>query len=84
MTNNMTMTMTMKRFYTTNNNTDMSVIDWPEVLGRRGPLLPAHRLASQYIKEGKPITAVEVNKVLAFADINITQPMLKEILNRPS
>lgn len=81
MTNNMTMT--KKRFYTTNNNTDMSVIDWPEVLGRRGPLLPAHRLASQYIKEGKPITAVEVNKVLAFADINITQPMLKEILNRP-
>lgn len=58
-------------------------IDWAEVLGRRGPLLPAHRLANGYIKKGKRITAVEVNKVLAFANIAITQSKLDEILNFP-
>jgi group I intron endonuclease len=44
--------------------------------------LPAHRLANGYIKKGKRITAVEVNKVLAFANIAITQSKLDEILNR--
>lgn len=57
-------------------------IDWAEVLGKRGPLLPAHRLAKGYINKGKRITAVEVNKVLAFANIAITQSELDEILNR--
>jgi hypothetical protein len=57
-----------------------TTVDWPEVLGRKGDQLPTHRLAKQYIDEGKPITAAEVNKVLAFADIKITQSKLKEIL----
>lgn len=39
--------------------------NWPEILGRRGPLLPAHHIAYGYIKEGKPIKAVDVNRVLA-------------------
>jgi len=53
-------------FYSTNVN--VSSKDWPEILGRRGPLLPAHHIAYNYIKEGKPIKAVDVNRVLAFAD----------------
>lgn len=61
----------------------MSDLDWPEILGRKGPLLPAHRLANQYIKEGKLITAGKVNKVLAFADIKITQSKLDKILSEP-
>jgi hypothetical protein len=68
-----------KNFYSTSAN-NKSNIDWPEVLGRRGPLLSAHRLANQYINKTKPITAVEVNKVLAFANIEITQSKLDEIL----
>jgi len=68
-----------RNYYSTSANNVR--IDWPEVLGRRGPLLPAHRLANQFIKEGKPITAAEVNKVLAFAGISITQPELDIILS---
>jgi hypothetical protein len=72
----------VSRFYSTNEK-NMSDLDWPEILGRKGPLLPAHRLANQYIKEGKLITAGKVNKVLAFADIKITQSKLDKILSEP-
>lgn len=56
---------------------------WPSILGREGPISNAYRLATQYVNEGKPITAVEVNKVLAFSGISISQDMLNEILSRP-
>jgi len=52
-------------------------------LRKKRSQLPAHRLANQYIKKGKLITADEVNKVLAFADIKITQPKLDKILSEP-
>ncbi len=50
---------------------------------KSGDLLPVHRLAMQYIKECKQITAEEVNNVLAFSKIKISQSMLDEILKRP-
>jgi hypothetical protein len=40
-------------------------------------------LASKYIKQNKPITAVEVNKVIAFSNIKLNQSMLDKILKRP-
>ena len=43
----------------------------------------AYRLAIQYINEGRPITAIEVNKVLAFSGISISQDILNKILSRP-
>lgn len=43
----------------------------------------AYRLAIQYINEKRAITAVEVNKVLAFSGISISQEMLNKILSRP-
>ena len=43
----------------------------------------AYCLAIQYIKESRPITAVEVNKVLAFSGVSISQDMLNKILSRP-
>lgn len=52
-------------------------------MGKSGDLLPVHRLAMQYIKECKQITAEEVNNVLAFSKIKISQSMLDEILKRP-
>jgi hypothetical protein len=58
------------------------ITDWSEVLGRSGPFLPAHRLANKYIKEGKPITAIEVNKVLDYSSIKITQSILDNILSK--
>lgn len=72
----------IKNFYSTSAN-NKTGIDWPEVIGRRGPLLPANRLANQYINKAKLITAEKVNKVLAFADIKITQSKLDEILSGP-
>ena len=68
-----------KNYYNTKNLS----LDWPKILGKTGFLLPAHRLASKYIKECKEITAEEVNKVLSFTDINISQSMLDKILKRP-
>jgi hypothetical protein len=61
----------------------MYVKNWSEVLGRSGPFIPAHKLAKKYIKEGKPITATEVNNILEFSNINITQEMLDKILSKP-
>jgi len=45
--------------------------------------MPAHLLAIKYINKGKPITAFEVNKVLAFSGIKITQDILEKILSVP-
>jgi len=56
---------------------------WPLILGRDGPTSNAYRLAIQYINENRHITATEVNKVLAFSGISISQDMLDEILSRP-
>lgn len=71
-------------FYSTNNNNnDKSTIDWPKILGKKGSQIPAHILANKYINEGKPITAVKVNKVLSFSGIKISQDILDKILSRP-
>ena len=59
------------------------VSSWPSILGRKGPMSNAYRLAIQYINEDRPITAVEVKKVLAFSGISISQDMLNIILSRP-
>lgn len=58
---------------------DISIKSLPSILGE-GPMSSAYRLAIQYINEGRPITAVEVNKVLAFSGLGITQDMLDKIL----
>lgn len=57
--------------------------NWVSVLGRTGSTLQAHRLAKKCMKQGEPITAKDVNKVLAFANIKINQATLDEILKRP-
>jgi hypothetical protein len=57
-------------------------LNWSKVLGRTGSLLPAHRLANKYINQNKFITVAEVNKVLAFSNIKISQSILDKILKR--
>lgn len=59
------------------------IINWSLVLGKKGPLIISYLLANKYIKEGKYITATEVNKVLAFSGIKITQNIFDEILSEP-
>lgn len=58
-------------------------ICWPSILGKNGPMFNAYRLAIQYINQGRPISAVEINKVLAFSGISNNQDMLNKILSRP-
>lgn len=42
---------------------------WSSLLGRIGELVSSYKLALNYIQKAETITAVEVNKVLAFAAI---------------
>jgi Ca2+-binding EF-hand superfamily protein len=53
------------------------------VLGKEGSLKVSYLLANKYIKEGKCITATEVNKVLAFSGIKITQNVLNKMVDVP-
>jgi hypothetical protein len=71
-----------RNFYSTNDS-NVSRDEWPVILGRKGDLLPAYRIANEYLNKGKHITAVEVNKVLAFSGVKITQDTLNKILSRP-
>jgi hypothetical protein len=57
---------------------------WKIVLGRSGPNKHSHILASECIKRGKPITANDINKILAYCNIKITEDQLKDILKTPS
>lgn len=67
------------RFFSSKNN--ISNVDWPSISGKKGEVLTPYRLASQIRNEGKQITADDINKVLAFAKITITQQKLEELLN---
>ena len=53
------------------------------VLGKKGSLKVSYLLANKYIEEGKCITATEVNKVLAFSGIKITQNVLNKMVDVP-
>lgn len=35
-----------------------TILSWPSILGRKGPMCNAYCLAIQYINEGRHITAV--------------------------
>jgi hypothetical protein len=45
--------------------------------------MSAHKLANMYINKGLQITAVEVNNVLAFSGISVTQNELDSMLKIP-
>lgn len=61
--------------------------NWPLIMNKKSRVadnLPgSYKLAMEYLKGVKPITAVEVNNVLAFANISITQTLLDKVLNLP-
>lgn len=60
--------------------------NWPLIFNKseivRGSHSP-YQLAMKYLKDVKPITAVEVNSVLAFLGVSITQTLLDKILSSP-
>lgn len=63
-----------------NNANNPKELYWPDIFGKTGPLFSASSLAFKYINKAKIIRAAQVNKVLAFADISITQSQLDKIL----
>lgn len=63
-----------------NNANNYKQLYWPDIFGKTGPLFPIYSLAMKYINKAKVIRAAQVNKVLAFANINITQSQLDKIL----
>lgn len=62
-------------------------LNWPLIFNKKseivGDSLSPYQLAMSYLKGVKPITAVEVNSVLAFAGISITQTRLNKIWSSP-
>lgn len=57
--------------------------EWKIILGRGGFNQYSHRLASEYIKSGQPVTAKIINDILAYCNINITEDELKDLVNAP-
>jgi len=74
-----------------NNNTlkstkklPMEENNWKLILGRKGPLHNAHKLANAQINSYKPITFTVINKILAYCNITITEDILNILINSPS
>lgn len=67
-----------------NNNKPKLDNRWKEILGRTGPNKHAHVLAIELINSGKPVTAENINEILAYCDIKITKQELKSLINTTS
>ena len=50
-----------RNFYSTNNS-NISRDEWPVILGRKGDLLPAYRIANEYLNKGKHMLFFSRNK----------------------
>lgn len=55
---------------------------WKIIFSRRGTNQLAHKLALEHIKSGKPVTAKVINNILYYCKIEITESILKDILNK--
>lgn len=69
--------------YPNNNNNNSNKNKWKIILGRSGTNQLVHKLASEHIKSGKPVTAKVINSILYNNNIKITEEILKDILNNP-
>nr|YP_009262059.1 hypothetical protein [Chrysoporthe austroafricana]AMX22134.1 hypothetical protein [Chrysoporthe austroafricana] len=76
-----------KNNFLTSVNLKVNTKDWPLIYNKKsenlGNSLSPYQLAMKYLKSVNAITALEVNNVLAFSGISITQNLLDNILNRP-
>jgi hypothetical protein len=55
---------------------------WKYILGRSGEHQYVHRLAFEQIKSGKPVTVKVLNDILSFCNIEITEEILKDLIQR--
>ena len=67
-----------------NNNKPKLDNRWKEILVRTGPNKHAHVLAIELINSGKPVTAENINEILAYCKIKITKQELKSLINTTS
>jgi hypothetical protein len=67
-----------------NNNKPKLDNRWKEILGRTGPNKHAHVLAIEIINSGKPVTAENINEILAYCYIKITKHELESLINTTS
>jgi Cytochrome C and Quinol oxidase polypeptide I/GIY-YIG catalytic domain len=56
---------------------------WKIILGRSGTNKLVHKLALEHIRSGKPVTADVINNILSYCNIEISENILKELLNKP-
>lgn len=55
---------------------------WKYILGRSGEHQYVHILAFEQIKSGKPVTVKVLNNILSFCNIEITEEILKDLIQR--
>jgi len=67
-----------------NLNTKIEKDNWKLILSRKGPIQYAHKLASEHIKNKKPVTLTVMNEILAYCNISITEEILNSLINAPS
>jgi hypothetical protein len=67
-----------------NNNKPKLDNRWKEILGRTGTNKHAHVLAIEIINTGKPVTAENINEILAYCNIKITKQELESLISTTS
>ena len=58
--------------------------NWKIILGRKGPIEYAHKLANEEIQSQKPVSFKVINEILAYCNISITEEILNSLINAPS
>ena len=89
--NSINFKLTIKRNFSSNNSSNNNSSDpnkgnknkWKLILGRSGTNQLVHKLAYEHIKSGKPVTAKVINNILSYCNIEITEKILKNILDKP-
>lgn len=71
------------RFFNYSSITKMDNDKWKIILGRSGPIQYSHKLAFEIIKSGKPVNYKNINLILAYCNIKITEDILKDLITRP-
>ena len=67
-----------------NSNTKIDKENWKIILGRKGPIEYAHKLANEEIQSQKPVSFKVINEILAYCNISITEEILNSLIKAPS
>ena len=67
-----------------NSKTKIDKENWKIILGRKGPIEYAHKLANEQIQSQKPVSFKVINEILAYCNISITEDILNSLIKAPS